>query len=133
MKTIVWDSCRAHISKAVKDKLSKRGVRSIIIPGGLTSFLQAVDLDTIIKDWKNSGCVELVGVRGWVKTFWKSNCFNSSGFSDDHKPSMIYTESSSLKSGVNLYMDIVKSQFIPNDDFQEDDPQVLILGILYLV
>ena len=40
-KGIVWDSMRAHIAKDVKAKCISKKIDMIIIPGGLTPYLQA--------------------------------------------------------------------------------------------
>ncbi|KAG3189655.1 hypothetical protein C6341_g2145 [Phytophthora cactorum] len=44
-KHLVWDSMRAHISKEVKAKGVVRDVNMCVIPGGVTSYLQAGDID----------------------------------------------------------------------------------------
>jgi hypothetical protein len=41
---LIWDSYRAHTTAAVKEKLRASGVRTAVIPGGLTSMLQPLDL-----------------------------------------------------------------------------------------
>ena len=90
-KCIVWDSCRAHVSKKVKDHCKKRRIESIIIPGGMTLYLQAGDigifrelknhLSLIIDSWKNSANVEYTKngnpkapdhsiVQSWVSDAW---------------------------------------------------------------
>jgi hypothetical protein len=40
-KSIVWDSCRVHISNLIKDHCRLRGIELIVIPGGMTPYLQA--------------------------------------------------------------------------------------------
>jgi hypothetical protein len=42
-KCIVWDSCRAHISKKGKEHCQVCHIELIVIPGGLTPYLQAGD------------------------------------------------------------------------------------------
>lgn len=90
-KTIVWDACRAHISKDVKAHCAKRNIRLIVIPGGMTSLLQAGDIgiykcfkdniSPIIDEWKNGNTVQytkggnpkppgLSVINDWVKTAW---------------------------------------------------------------
>jgi hypothetical protein len=44
-KALVWDSFRAHTANSVKEHLKLRGIRNIVIPGGLTPYVQAGDLD----------------------------------------------------------------------------------------
>lgn len=63
-KFLVWDSMRAHISKAIKAKCEAKGVGMCVILGGLTSYLQAGDigiyssfkekLSSFINTWKCS-------------------------------------------------------------------------------
>ena len=67
-KALVWDSCRAHTANSVKERLKRRGIRNIVIPEGLTPYVQAGDLgiyksfkdklSPIIADWKISDQVE---------------------------------------------------------------------------
>jgi hypothetical protein len=52
---------RAHLSNVVKQKLQRRGIKTAVIPGVLTSCLQAGDIGSI-----PSSSV----VQGWVKTAW---------------------------------------------------------------
>ena len=111
-KFIVWDSCRAHIAKRLKGYMKTRGILSVVIPGGLTAYVQAGDigmyksfkdkLSPLISEWKASGTVELT--RGgnpkppredivcfWVKTAWRSvekavveKSIVRAGFHDDY-------------------------------------------------
>lgn len=90
-KTLIWDSCRAHISKAVKEHCKRRKIRMIVIPGGLTAYLQAGDIGVykvfkdnigkLINDWKTGGHVTLTAngnprppshevAQNWVKVAW---------------------------------------------------------------
>ena len=92
-KAIVWDSCRAHISKKVKEHCQTRNIELIVIPGGLNPFLRAGDIgifkelkDKIsvsIDSWKNSENVEYTArgnpkppreniVHSWVIDAWRS-------------------------------------------------------------
>ncbi len=67
-KAFVWDSCRADTANSVKEHLKRRGIRNIVIPWGLTPYVQAGDLgiyksfndklSPIIADWKISNQVE---------------------------------------------------------------------------
>jgi hypothetical protein len=60
-KCVVWDSCRSHIAKNVKEYLKKREISCAVIPGGLTAYVQAGDigiyksfkdaLSPLIEDW----------------------------------------------------------------------------------
>lgn len=51
-KVIVWDSMRAHDSKAAKERCSEKKVQLIVIPGGMTPYLQAGDIG-IYKSFKD--------------------------------------------------------------------------------
>jgi hypothetical protein len=57
-------ACRAHTANSVKEHLKRRGIRNIVIPGGLTPYVQAIyksfkdKLSPIIADWKISDQVE---------------------------------------------------------------------------
>lgn len=112
-KCIVWDSCRVHIGNEVKSHCRKRGINQIVIPGGLTAYLQAGDLgiyrvfkdkmSNLIDMWKQSSNVELTRggnpkppapeiVRNWVKDAWQgiddsviSNSIKAAGFDDDYR------------------------------------------------
>ena len=89
---IIWDSCRAHISKAVKDHCKSINVDMVVIPGGMTSYLQAGDLcyykpfkdvlNTYIEEWKDGPSVQYTPkgnpkppgkscVNGWVRLSWR--------------------------------------------------------------
>ncbi|KAG3117159.1 hypothetical protein PI125_g4026 [Phytophthora idaei] len=50
---LVWDSMRDHISKAAKAKCVKKNMDMLLIPGGLTSYLQASRIGTF-KSFKDS-------------------------------------------------------------------------------
>ena len=41
---LVWDSFRAHLSKPVKKRLKEINTHQAVIPGGLTSILQPLDV-----------------------------------------------------------------------------------------
>ena len=110
-KCIVWDSCRAHISKAVKAHCANRRIELIVIPGGLTPYLQAGDIGiyrefkdrlcALIDQWKRSDGVEYTRggnpkppsnhiVQGWVRDAWNGVSINnvtksvlSAGFNDN--------------------------------------------------
>ena len=91
-KALVWDSCRAHIATSVKEHMNMRGIRNVVIPGGMTAYMQAGDLgiykcfkdkmSAIIAGWKKSGDVErtkggnprppkVETVTKWVMDAWK--------------------------------------------------------------
>lgn len=112
-KCIVWDSCRAHISLKVKEHCQKKNIKLIVIPGGLTPYLQALDIGVFkefkdnvyseINIWKNSTEVEytkngnpkaptISKINSWVKYSWnkvsKTNIANSikcAGFSSSYE------------------------------------------------
>jgi hypothetical protein len=111
-KCIVWDSCRAHISKKVKEHCQVHHIELIVIPSGLTPYLQAGDigiykelkdkLGHIIDQWKSSDMEEYhrggnpkppqaETANGWVCDAWMSinrdsiiNPIASAGFHDDY-------------------------------------------------
>jgi len=78
-KCIIWDSCRAHIATSVKEHCRKRSIEMIVIPGGMTPYLQAGDigiyrelkdnLSDIINEWKNSDQVPIVPLFYFTKVF----------------------------------------------------------------
>ena len=47
---MIWDSCKADTTKLVTEHIIRRGVLNIVIPGGLTPYVQAGDLG-IYKSW----------------------------------------------------------------------------------
>ena len=67
-KGIMWDSMRAHIANDVKAKCISKKIDMMVIPGGLTTYLQAGDigifksfkdcLSSVIEDWKRSDRVQ---------------------------------------------------------------------------
>ena len=92
-RIIVWDSCRAHISKEIKAYCSVRNIKMAVIPGGMTAYLQCGDiayfkpfkdsLSNLIESWKHSTDVMYTpagnprppskeAVAKWVKEAWKS-------------------------------------------------------------
>ena len=109
-KALVWDSCRAHTANIVKEHLRRRGIKNIVVPGGLTPYVQAGDLGIyksfkdqigpIIALWKNSlesktpkGTPKpptLETVLKWVHTAWTKvpesvvlNSIRAAGFGED--------------------------------------------------
>jgi hypothetical protein len=42
-KLVVWDSCRLHIAKDIKNFRKTKVIQSAVIPGGLTANVQAGD------------------------------------------------------------------------------------------
>lgn len=110
-KCIIWDSCRAHIAEKVKDHCRKRDILQVVIPGGLTPYLQAGDIgiyrefkdkvSSSINVWKYSDNLEYTRggnpkppshqvVNMWVNNAWKElrqanivNSVNSAGISQN--------------------------------------------------
>jgi hypothetical protein len=110
-KCLVWDSCCAHISKAVKEHYQCRNIELIVIPGGMTPYLQAGDIgiycqfkdmiSVLIDRWKQSDAMEYTRggnpkppanetVHTWVSDGWKrvnltnvQNSIATAGFSVD--------------------------------------------------
>lgn len=68
-RLLVWDSCRVHLTDAVKKELRKRNIDAAVIPGGMTPVLQPLDvgINKPLKDsmkqfwneWMISGKAEL--------------------------------------------------------------------------
>jgi hypothetical protein len=114
-KCIVWDSCRAHVSKKVKEYCRSRCIEMIVIPGGLTPYLQAGDIG-IFKNFKDRLSAEIDGwktrerenmqrtangnpkppdpavVRRWVLNAWRgvpseviNHSINAAGFTRNVK------------------------------------------------
>ncbi|KAG3238119.1 hypothetical protein PI124_g16911 [Phytophthora idaei] len=92
-KAVVWDSMRAHTSKVVTARFAKKNVQMLVVPGGLTPYVQAGDigiyksfkdkLSSIIDEWKSSDRVEYAkggnpkqppvnDVIEWVQSAWKA-------------------------------------------------------------
>jgi hypothetical protein len=112
-KCLIWDSCKAHTAKLVKEHMIRRGILNVVIPGGLTPYVQAGDLgiyksfkdkiSPIIAAWKNSVKVKRTAsgnpkppekevVCRWVREAWTQvepvviqNSVRASGFSDFHE------------------------------------------------
>jgi hypothetical protein len=113
-KCIAWDSCRVHIARNVKEHYQNRNMELIVIPGGLTLYLQAGDIEIFCKlkdkiesnidEWKCSDSVEYTKggnpkppadavVRSWVLDSWRivnhsniSNSISSAGLHNDFMP-----------------------------------------------
>ncbi|KAG2758771.1 hypothetical protein PC116_g21583 [Phytophthora cactorum] len=51
-KAVVWDSMRAHTSKVMKARFAKKNVQMLVVPGGLTPYVQAGDIG-IYKSFKD--------------------------------------------------------------------------------
>ncbi|KAG8198248.1 hypothetical protein JTE90_021505 [Oedothorax gibbosus] len=88
---LVWDSFRAHLTDKVKEKVKEsRRTSQVVIPGGLTSILQPLDVcikkpfkDRMKKKWMSSEDVQttkrgnlkkvdIVTIVQWVKDAWDS-------------------------------------------------------------
>lgn len=90
---LVWDSMRAHISKDVKAKCISKNIEMMVIPGGLTPYVQAGDigifksfkdgLSRVIDEWQRSDRVSYTKgghprppsvdeVVNWIRSTWKS-------------------------------------------------------------
>ena len=111
-KTLIWDSCRAHIANTVKQHMKRRGFKNIVIPGGLTPYVQAGDLgiyksfkdkiSPIIAAWKISDKVllrheeviqnlqKVDTIINWVAAAWNQvnesvilNSIKALGFGDE--------------------------------------------------
>ena len=89
---MVYDSFRGHLEESVKNKFQDRGFDLAVIPGGLTSMCQPLDVainkpfkDNLRKEWHlwmaNGGAGLTAGgnlrrakigdVCGWVKRSWE--------------------------------------------------------------
>lgn len=110
-KALVWDSCRAHTSNLVKKHLFDRKIQNIVVPGGLTPYVQAGDLgiyksfkdkiSPIIAHWKKSDQVQYTRgnnpkppdvetICGWVLPAWQNvssnvvlNSIKAAGFGNE--------------------------------------------------
>src|SRR4051794_23471706 len=89
---MVYDSFRGHLEESVKKKFHENGIDLAVIPGGLTSICQPLDVainkpfkDNLRKEWhiwmSNGGAGEtakgnlrrakISDVCGWVKRSWE--------------------------------------------------------------
>ena len=67
-RLLVWDSCATHLTDKVTEELNRRNIDQAVIPGGLTSLLQLLDVavNKPLKDhmkqlwgsWMESGTIE---------------------------------------------------------------------------
>jgi len=147
-KCIVWDSCHAHIAKKLKEHCRQCNIEMIVVPGGLTPYLQAGDigiyhefkdkLSNLIDHWKNLDGVGVGGnpkphaeaiVQTWVRDVWNGVSNNnirgsiaSAGFNDDHLQWHISKHdvywTHFLKAWENIGKEIEPE--IPQDDDIED-------------
>ena len=87
---IVWDSMRAYIAKDVKAKCISKKIDMMVIPGGLTPYLQKGDIEifksfkdclsSVIDDWKRSDRfstprTEIRGPRAWRRWWLRSQIY----------------------------------------------------------
>jgi hypothetical protein len=91
LKMMVYDSFKGHLEKFVKEKFCENRFDLVVIPGGLTSIYQPLDIainksfkDNLRKEWHlwmaNGGAREtkkgnlwrakLSKVYGWIKYAW---------------------------------------------------------------
>ena len=126
---LVWDQFRAHLTDKVKQRASSERVHQAVIPGGLTSVLQPLDvvLNKPFKDrvrtqwmsWMAEGSAEKTAsgnlkkpavelVAQWVKTAW-----------DDIPADMV--ERSFLKTGISNAMDGSQDDHLWSDDADDTD------------
>jgi hypothetical protein len=112
-KCLIWDSCKAHTAKQVKEHMICHGILNVVIPGSLTPSVQAGNLgiyksfkdriSPIIAAWKNSDQVkrtvsgnpkpsEKEVVCRWVREAWRQfepvviqNSVRAAGFGDFHQ------------------------------------------------
>ena len=89
---MVYDSFRGHLEESVKEKFKENGYDLAVIPGGLTSICQPLDVainkpfkDNLRKEWHlwmaGGGAGQTIGgnlwrakfsdVCGWVKRSWE--------------------------------------------------------------
>lgn len=90
---LIWDACRAHISEKVKTYCASMNVDMVVVPSGMTAYLQAGDicyykkfkdiLNVYIMEWKEGPTVEYTQrgnprppkreiVNQWVRDAWKA-------------------------------------------------------------
>ncbi len=72
-KCLIWDSCMAHAAKLVKEHMIYHGILNFVVPGGLTPYVQAGDLDiyksfrdkisSVMAAWKSSDKVKRTASR----------------------------------------------------------------------
>ncbi len=91
-RLLVWDACRVHLTDRVKEELRRRNVDTAVIPGGMTSLLQPLDvainrpmkvhLRSQWTEWMISGKQEFLPsgkrrppsretVLSWIAASWK--------------------------------------------------------------
>ena len=124
---LVWDSFRAHLSNPVRRALKTVNTECAVIPGGMTSILQPLDvclnkpfkdrLRAKWQDWMLSGDhtftasgrtrkAELNVICGWIKEAW-----------DDISPEMV--KKSFLKCSITNALDGTEDDELWGED---DDP-----------
>jgi hypothetical protein len=144
-KCIVFDSCKAHVSLKVKDHCRRRHIDMIVIPGGLTPYLQAGDIGIFreLKDiisskidaWKKSDTVEKTRygnpkppsesvVKDWIHSSWNEvsrdnvkRSIASAGFDEDFKKWHI--------SKHDLYGAAFREKWMSQPNYVPVDPDIL--------
>ncbi|CAM1308344.1 Uncharacterised protein r2_g1824 [Pycnogonum litorale] len=128
---LVWDQFRAHKTEKVKEKLSSLKTTQGMIPGGLTSLLQPLDVvlnkpfkDRVRKHWMHwmsteekeltkGGNLKKPGlslVTSWVKTAW-----------EDLPAEMVVK--SFLKTGIANKMDGTEDDHLWQDEQEQEEEQ----------
>ena len=126
---LVWDQFHGHLTDNVKEKVRNTKTHTAVIPGGLTSVLQPLDvvLNKPFKDhvrqhwitWMGSGSAEktatgnlkkpgLSVVAKWVKEAW-----------DELPVDMV--KGSFLKTGISNAMDGTEDDFLWKEDSDQSD------------
>jgi hypothetical protein len=126
---LVWDQFRAHTTDKVKDTLKKLKTTSAVIPGGLTSVLQPLDVvlnkpfkDRLRTQWMNwmsseekemtkAGNIKKASisqVTNWVKTAW-----------DDIPSEMVVK--SFLKTGISNNLDGSEDDILWQEEQKEEE------------
>ncbi len=148
-RLLVWDACRVHLTEKVKQLLNRRNVDIAVIPGGMTSILQPLDvsinqpmkvnLRSLWTDWLVSGKQEFQPsgkrkpasretVVGWVADAW-------------HQITPAMVQQSFLKCGIAnaldgaqddaLYEDLVARRPDPDSSDTDSDSEVVVPPSLF--
>src|SRR6266511_2806754 len=131
---LIYDSFRGHLEESIKKGFSDSGIDLAVIPGGLTSICQPLDVainkpfkDNLRKEWHlwmansdarqtvkgNLRRAKLSDVCGWVKESWNN-------ISDDIIINSFKTckISNPINENINEEFEIIE---ISDDDSKDDD------------
>lgn len=137
---LVYDSFRGHLEETVKKKFRDLGFDLAVIPGGLTSICQPLDVainkpfkDNLRKEWHiwmaaggagetaagNLRRARISDVCTWVKRSWEE--ISEEIIIESFKTCKISTDLDDLDSDLEIFEDSDGENNVDKDDFEGED------------